>query len=311
MYVKISATKFILEWITESIASIYGIKDVIFSGETKYQKVDIVRTHDFGIALLLDGLLQSAEIDEFVYHESLVHPTMIAHPDPKRVLIVGGGEGATAREVERYRGVEEVQMVDLDEELIEIVKKYLPWGREGFNDPRLKLTIAEGRSYLAKQPDGYYDVIVMDATDPAEDSLAIQLYTKEFYSLAYQKLNEDGLIVTHSAPLLLKTRLVLSILETMKSVFPKACVYAVYIKSLEAMWSFVVGSKKELPSELSGEEVDRRLKERGVTGLKFYSGKTHDAVFELTKTYLRNFPSKGEIFTDDKFAKASKSLPSG
>ena len=303
MYVKIAATKFVLEWITENLASLYGVEDVVYTGKTKYQKVDIIKTSEFGLALLLDGLLQSAEVDEFVYHESLVHPAMIAHPNPKRVLIVGGGEGATAREVERYKSVEEVQMVDLDGELIEIVKKYLPWSQEGFKDPRLKLVIAEGRSYLSSQPDGYYDVIIMDATDPAEDSLAIQLYTKEFYELAYRKLSENGLIVTHSAPLLMKTRLVLSVLETMKSVFPKTGLYAVYIKSLEAMWSFVVGSKGPLPSELSGEEVDRRLRERGVKGLKFYSGALHEAVHKLTDIYLGVFREKGEVFTDSKFAK--------
>ena len=303
MYVKIAATKFVLEWITENLASLYGVEDIIYTGKTKYQKVDIIKTSEFGLALLLDGLLQSAEVDEFVYHESLVHPAMIAHPNPKRVLIVGGGEGATAREVERYKSVEEVQMVDLDGELIEIVKKYLPWSQEGFKDPRLKLIIAEGRSYLSSQPDGYYDVIIMDATDPAEDSLAIQLYTKEFYELAYRKLSENGLIVTHSAPLLMKTRLVLSVLETMKSVFPKTSLYAVYIKSLEAMWSFVVGSKGPLPSELSGEEVDRRLRERGVKGLKFYSGALHEAVHKLTDIYLGVFREKGEVFTDSKFAK--------
>ncbi|MCD6536473.1 MAG: polyamine aminopropyltransferase [Thaumarchaeota archaeon] len=301
MYVRIAATKFILEWITESLASIYGIKEVIYSGETKYQKVDIVRTHDFGLVLLLDGLLQSAEIDEYIYHESLVHPAMIAHPNPKKVLIIGGGEGATAREVERYPAVEEIHMVDLDGELIEIVKKYLPWSKEGFSDPRLKLFIEEGRSFLSKQPDNFYDVIIMDVTDPAEDSLAIKLYTKEFYSLAYKKLKADGLIVTHAAPLLLRTKLAMSVFKTMNSVFPRSCIYAVYIKSLEAMWSFIVGSKNTLPSDLSAEEVDKRILERGVSGLRFYSGKVHRAILELTETYLKNFSTEGELFLDEKF----------
>jgi len=306
MYVRISATKYILEWITESLASLYGIEEIIYSGETKYQKVDIVKTCDFGTVLLLDGLLQSAEIDEYIYHECLVHPAMIAHPDPKRVLIIGGGEGATAREAERYRGVEEVHMVDLDGELIEIVKKYLPWSKEGFKDPRLKLFISEGRSFLSEQPDESYDVIIMDVTDPAEDSLAIKLYTKEFYALARQKLRKDGVLVTHAAPLLHKTKLALSVFKTISSVFPRSCLYAVYVKSLEAMWSFIVGSKAALPSDLSEEDVEERIKNRGVSGLKFYSGKVHDALFELTQTYLRNFPAEAEIFIDEKTPKISK-----
>ena len=306
MLIRVSANKFVLEWITESWASLYGVKEIIYSGETKYQKVEILRTHDFGVVLLLDGLLQSSELDEFIYHESLVHPAMLAHPNPRRVLIVGGGEGATAREVERYREVEEIHMVDLDGELIEIVKKHLPWGKEGFTDPRLKLTIAEGREYLSKRPDGYYDVIIMDATDPAEESLAIQLYTKEFYELAYRKLGDHGVIATHVAPLMHKTNLVYSIRKTMNTVFPRTCLYAVYVKSLEAMWSFVVGSKGDLPSDLSGEDVDRRLEERGISGLKFYSGKVHEAILALTEAYLKNLRAEGKIYRDGMFSKPER-----
>jgi len=306
MLIRISANKFVLEWITESWASLYGVKEIIYSGETRYQKVEILKTHDFGVILLLDGLLQSSEVDEFIYHESLVHPAMLAHPDPRRVLIVGGGEGATAREVGRYSVVKEIHMVDLDEELIEIVKKYLPWGKEGFNDPRLKLTIAEGREYLSKQPDNYYDVIIMDATDPAEESLAIQLYTKEFYELAYKKLSDRGVIATHVAPLMHKTQLVYSIRKTVNSVFPRTCLYAVYVKSLEAMWSFVVGSKGELPSDLTSEEVDRRLRERGVTGLKFYSGQAHEAIFNITRVYLKNLQAEATIYSDDMLSKPAR-----
>ncbi len=304
MLIRISSTKFVLEWITESLASLYGIEELIYSGRTKYQRVDILRTRDFGVVLLLDGLLQSSEEDEFIYHEILVHPAMVAHPKPRRVLIIGGGEGATAREVERYRDVEEIEMVDLDGELIEIVKKYLPWGREGFEDPRLRLVIAEGRGYLSKQPDGYYDVIIMDATDPSEESLAIQLYTREFYELAFRKLNDQGIIVTHAAPLLIKDAIVASVQKTIASVFPRTCIYASYVKSLEAMWSFVAGSKGVLPSDLRGHEVDRRIEERGVRGLRFYSGEVHDAILMLTKHYRRNFKPEGRIYSDEMFSKA-------
>jgi len=303
MIIRIASTKFVLEWITESLASLYGIEEVIYSGKTRYQRVDILRTRDFGVVLLLDGFLQSSEEDEFIYHELLVHPAMIAHPRPRRVLIVGGGEGATAREVERHADVEEIQMVDLDGELIEIVKRYLPWGRKGFEDPRLRLVIEEGREYLSKQPDGYYDVIIMDVTDPSEESLAIQLYTKEFYELAFRKLGNQGIIVTHAAPLLVKDAIITSIQKTMASVFPRTCIYASYVKSLEGMWSFIVGSKGALPSDLRGHEVNRRLEERGVKGLKFYSGEAHDAIFTLTKIYLRNIKADGVIYSDRMFSK--------
>ena len=292
--------KYVMEWMSRSLAILYGIDEIIYSGKTKYQLVDIVKTRDYGLALILDGLLQSAEIDEYVYHESLVHPVMISHPNPKKVLIVGGGEGATAREVERYDMVEEIEMVDLDGELIELVKKYLPWSREGFNDPRLKLTIMEGREYLSKQPDGKYDIIIMDATDPTEFSPAIKLYTREFYQMAFKKLKDDGILVTQSSSPAHTLKLTLSILKTIESIFPKSCLYSVYIKSFASIWSFSVGSKGPQPSSLTSEEVDRRLRERNVTGLRFYSGEIHRALFSLTEALLRNWKTEPQILTDEK-----------
>ena len=292
--------KYVMEWMSRSLAILYGIDEIIYSGKTKYQLVDIVKTRDYGLALILDGLLQSAEIDEYVYHESLVHPVMISHPNPKKVLIVGGGEGATAREVERYDMVEEIEMVDLDGELIELVKKYLPWSREGFNDPRLKLTIMEGREYLSKQPDGKYDIIIMDATDPTEFSPAIKLYTREFYQLAFKKLKDDGILVTQSSSPAHTLKLTLSILKTIESIFPKSCLYSVYVKSFASIWSFSVGSKGPQPSSLTPEEVDRRLGERNVTGLRFYSGEIHRALFSLTEALLRNWKTEPQILTDEK-----------
>ena len=292
--------KYVMEWMSRSLAILYGIDEIIYSGKTKYQLVDIVKTRDYGLALILDGLLQSAEIDEYVYHESLVHPVMISHPNPKKVLIVGGGEGATAREVERYDMVEEIEMVDLDGELIELVKKYLPWSREGFNDPRLKLTIMEGREYLSKQPDGKYDIIIMDATDPTEFSPAIKLYTREFHQFAFKKLKDDGILVTQSSSPAHTLKLTLSILKTIESIFPKSCLYSVYVKSFASIWSFSVGSKGPQPSSLTPEEVDRRLRERNVTGLRFYSGEIHRALFSLTEALLRNWKTEPQILTDEK-----------
>ena len=293
-------SKYVMEWMTRSLAILYGIDEVIYSGKTKYQRVDIVKTRDYGLALILDGLLQSAEIDEHIYHEVLVHPAMIAHQDPKKVLIVGGGEGATAREVERYSGVEEIEMVDLDEELIELLKKHLPWSKEGFKDPRLKLIIMEGREFLSKQPDDRYDLIIMDVTDPAEYSPALKLYTREFYRIAFKKLRNWGILVTQASSLSNTTKLSLSILETIKSIFPRGCIYSIYIKSFASLWGFAVGSKDGLPSDLSSAEVDKKLEERGVRGLRFYSGRVHRALFDLTDSLLKTLWSEPEILSDEK-----------
>lgn len=292
---------YIMEWLSKSLAVLYGLEEILYSGRTRYQKVDIVRTKDYGLALVLDGLLQSAEIDEFIYHESLVHPVMLTHPNPRNILVVGGGEGATIREVERYGSVESITMVDLDGELIEIVREKLPsWSQGSFNDKRLKLVISEGRRFLANQPDGSYDVIIMDATDPVEWGPAAKLYTKEFYSIAYRKLREEGILVTQASSVSHSLRTYLSIVRTLGEVFPKTCGYSVYVKSFASLWGFAVGSKDGLPSGLSGDDIEQRIRDRGVRGLKFYSGRIHEALFSLTDVLTKTWKAEAITLTDEK-----------
>ncbi|MFP3236993.1 MAG: spermidine synthase, partial [Vulcanisaeta sp.] len=133
-----------------------GIKRVLYSGTTRYQRIAVVEFEDLGKALILDGKTQSTLYDEFIYHESLVHPAMITHPNPKKVLILGGGEGATAREVLKHRSVEEVVMVDIDEDVIKISKEYLPEMNQGvFENPKLKLVIDDGRKFVSNTKDKY------------------------------------------------------------------------------------------------------------------------------------------------------------
>ncbi|WP_243671364.1 hypothetical protein [Vulcanisaeta sp. JCM 16161] len=172
-----------IEFNTPFSYHVRGIRRVLYSGVTKYQRIAIVEFEDLGKALVLDGKIQSSLYDEFVYHESLVHPAMITHPHPRKVLILGGGEGATAREVLKHRGVEEVIMVDIDDEVIRLVKEYLPEMSQGaFDNPKLKLILQDGRKFLEESRDRY-DVIVLDLTDPLEGGPSYLLYTIEFYSI--------------------------------------------------------------------------------------------------------------------------------
>jgi len=294
----VEASIYVIEKVSPTFKVMYSVKNVVYSGETKYQKVDIVETEDYGLALLLDGVMQSSEIDENIYHECLVHPTLIAHPRPKRVLVVGGGEGSTIREVEKHDVVEEITMVDLDGELIELVKKHIPWSTGAFQDKRLKLYIEEGRSFLEEQPDNRYDVIIMDVTDPVKGGPAEKLYTLEFYQLAYRKLSEDGMIVTQASSISHTPSIFLSILKTLSQVFPKTCYYGCYIKSFLSIWGFAVGSKNTLPINLEADEVDRILNQRTIDNLKFYSGEIHNAIFKLVDAYLKFYSGEAKIIRD-------------
>ncbi|MEM4535977.1 MAG: fused MFS/spermidine synthase [Nitrososphaerota archaeon] len=289
---------YVVENVSPTFKVMYGIRKIVYSGRTRYQKVDIVETEDYGLALLLDGLMQSSQIDERIYHECLVHPTLATHPRPRRILVVGGGEGSTIREIEKHDVVEEITMVDLDGELIELVKKYIPWSTKAFQDRRLKLYINEGRRFLEEQTNSRYDIIVMDVTDPVTGGPAEKLYTLEFYQLAYRKLSDDGMIVTQASSISHTPCTFLSIVKTLSQVFPKTCYYGCYVKSFSSMWGFAVGSKNMLPIDLGAGEIDKVLRERNVGDIIFYSGDTHTAIFKLADVYIRFYRGEARILRD-------------
>lgn len=294
----VESSIYVVERVSPSFKVMYGVKKIIYSGQTKYQKVDIVETEDYGLSLLLDGLMQSSEIDERIYHECLVHPALTAHPRPRRILVIGGGEGSTIREIEKHNVVEEITMVDLDGELIELVKKYIPWSIGAFQDKRLKLYISEGRSFLEEQSGNRYDIIVMDVTDPAVGGPAEKLYTLEFYQLAYRKLSNDGMIVTQASSISHTPGVFFSIVKTLSQVFPKTCYYGCYIKSFSSMWGFAVGSKNTLPIDLEADEVDEILRQRNISDLSFYSGDIHTTIFKLADAYIKFYKGEGKILKD-------------
>ena len=182
------------EYLTPNLAQYIAVRERVFSGKTRFQEVEVLDTIDFGRCLILDGKTQSSEADEFVYHEALVHPAMVAHPNPESVFIAGGGEGATLREVLAHNSVKSAVMVDLDGEVVEICRRFLPNHHRGaFDDPRVQLHFADARQYLENTEDTY-DVIIVDLPDPQEAGPASFLYTQSFYSLLRRRLNPEGVV---------------------------------------------------------------------------------------------------------------------
>ena len=272
-----------IEFNTPFSYHVRGIKRVLYSGTTKYQRIAIVEFEDIGKALILDGKTQSTVYDEFIYHESLVHPVMITHPNPRRVLILGGGEGATAREVLKHRSVEEVVMVDIDDEVIRVSREYLPEMHQGaFDDPRLRLMIGDGRKFIEEGGDKF-DVIILDLTDPLEGGPSYLLYTVEFYTMVKDRLSDDGLMVTQATSTFYSLRTFATIYRTVASVFPIARAYHTYVPSFDSTWGFVIGSKRYDPAELTPEEVDSRIRSRINGELRYYEGNIHRALFTLPR----------------------------
>ena len=255
-------------------ATIVKLRRVIAARKSKYQFIEIIELEEFGRCLVLDYYIQSSEVDEYIYHESLVHPVMVAHPNPQRVLIIGGGEGATLREVLKHKTVKEAVMVDIDEDVIEMAKKYLPTFHAGaFDDPRTKLVITDGREFI-KKVKTLYDVIILDLTDPYSSQIAKELYSKGFYSYVFKRLKDDGIMVTQAGNSFFFQDVYEYVVDNVRQVFPIVNEYAVWIPSFGYAVNYVVGSKKYDPSKLSIEYVDKVLKGRGVK-TRFYSGRAH------------------------------------
>ncbi|MBN2076695.1 MAG: polyamine aminopropyltransferase [Dehalococcoidales bacterium] len=285
--------------ISEDLIQLHSIKEVLYRGQTKFQSIEIIRTGSYGKCLVLDDKIQSSELDEFIYHEALIHPALTIHQNPETVFIAGGGEGATLREILRYNTVKKVVMVDIDEEVISICKEYLPEHHQGsFEDERIELYHTDARQYLADCKEAF-DIIIIDLTEPIEEGPAYLLYTKEFYRIVQDKLTENGIMSVQSGCAAFNELLNFSaVFNTLKSAFSEVHPYQVDIPSFGGPWGFCFASNSVKPV-MSTEEIDGRLIERGVTNLRLYDGITHQNMFALPKHLRKVLESQTRLITDD------------
>lgn len=295
-----SNTEWIQEYITSNLYQMMAIRGRVFSTRTAYQEVEVVDSLQHGRCLLLDGKTQSAEADEFIYHEGLVHPAMVTHPNPVSVFIAGGGEGATLREALAHNTVERAVMVDLDSEVVEVCVRYLPNHHRGaFDDPRTELHHRDAREYLETTQDTY-DVIIIDLPDPQEAGPASLLYTQNFYRLLSQRLNPQGLMAVQSEPCMVGNLEAFSAINnTLRSVFPHVYPYHIMVPSFASDWGFNLASLGPNPLALNVQEVDRRLADRGCASLRFYDGVTHNGLFALPKHVRTTLENEQRVITED------------
>jgi spermidine synthase len=285
--------------ISPDLTVLHSIKERIYSGRSKFQSVDIINTGSFGVCLVLDGKIQSSEVDEFIYHEALVHPAMLTHPRPEKVFIAGGGEGATLREVLAHNTVKKAVMVDIDEEVVSLCRRFLPsWHRKAFDDPRTELHFADAREYLEDSSDRF-DVIIIDLVDPLEQGPARLLYTREFYQTVKQRLGRSGIMSVQAEPSEWgNLDNFTAIATTLRSVFSIARPYQVHMPSFFGLWGFVAASQSLDPCELTAEDIDARISTRISKKLKSYDGLTHQAIFTIPKHIRRKLATSKRIITD-------------
>src|SRR4030042_1834072 len=293
--------KWLYDEVSPDLVQLHRIKKVIYSGRTEFQSVEIVDTRSFGVCLVLDGKIQSSERDEFIYHEALVHPAMLSHACPEMVFIAGGGEGATLREVLAHKAVKRVVMVDIDRQVIDICRRYLPFFHRGsFDDSRLELHFADARKYLQETNDRF-DVVIIDLVEPLEEGPACLLYTQEFYQLVKERLNAEGIMSVQSgASGWTNLQNFTAIINTLKSVFKIVCPYQAYVPSFVDLWGFATASQRTNPAELSCEDVDRGIAARLLKKPKSYDGLTHQSLFTLPKHIRHQLAITKRIITDKK-----------
>jgi spermidine synthase len=286
---------------TENEKHLYKIKEVIVDTKTKFQNASLLDIESYKKTLVLDGELQSTELDEFIYHESIVHPAMLTHNNPENILILGGGEGATLREVLKYKSVKKVVMIDIDGEVIDFCKNYLSVFHNGaFTDERLELIIMDAKEYIENTKEKF-DVIISDLCCPIQDSPAASLYTKKFYEKIKSKLNKNGILLIQSTPAdIPQFKLFSSINNTLEQVFNFVYPFSSFIPSCIISWGYNLATDSDLKNPLNINDIDDLLNDRLFSNdLRYYDNITHKRMFCFPKHLRVLLEKENNVLTDD------------
>jgi len=277
--------EFFTEWCNHmGLPTMIQVEEKLESCQSEYQKIDIYKTTTFGMMMVIDDVIMLTQRDNPAYHEMITHVPMITHPNPKKVLIVGGGDGGTLHEVLKHNSVEEVVLCDIDSKVIELSYKYFPEFREAFEDKRTVIVNEDAAEYI-KTRKGFYDVICVDSTDPFGPGEA--LFQKEFYDNIKEALTDDGIAVTQSESMFLYTDLIEELYQQNRKLFPIAHYYYALVPTYPSGtigFSFV--SKKY--------DIDKIDKERiaQLKNLQYYNEQLHQAAFQLPEFLKKKLLTK-------------------
>ena len=273
-------------WFTEE-----HTKDVRFSirvnrhlcsRQSKYQKIDVFETNEFGRIMTLDGYIMVTEKDEFIYHDMIVHVPMAVGKDIKNVLLIGAGDGGAVRELTRYKSIEHVDLIEIDEEVVEVSREYLKGLSSGFDDERVSLHFEDGLKFVRRRKDEY-DLIIVDSTDPFGPGEG--LFTREFYGNCYNALTEKGILVNqHESPYYANdARAMVKIHENIKKIFPISRLYQAHIPSYSSgHWLFGFSSKVYDPLDFDADYWNGLGIET-----KYYNTELHKGCFALPNYVLK------------------------
>lgn len=265
-------------WYTEKQTSSLGItckvNRTLVDEKTEFQDLAIIDTLQYGRMLVLDGMVQTTIEDEYVYHEMITHIPLFAHPNPKKVAVIGGGDGGAIREILKHPCVEKVYLVEIDSRVVEHSKKYLPEISCGLSDPRCEVLIRDGIEFIAQNKNSF-DVIMVDSTEPVGP--AVGLFAKDFYQSIFDCLKDDGIFVAQTESPFLNKDLIRRVFPSISEVFPITRLYLASIPTYPSgLWSFTIGSKKYDPTQIGSDRfIDFKT--------RYYTPEIHQSVFHLPR----------------------------
>lgn len=273
-------------WYTEdqtpSIRLSCRIKETLYAVQTPYQHLAILDTEPFGRMLVLDGMVMTCIADEYVYHEMISHIALFTHPEPKDVLVIGGGDGGAIREIVKHPEVRRAVLVEIDGAVVESSRKYLPEIAGALDNPKVEVKIEDGIAYLRERK-GEFDVILVDSTEPIGP--AVGLFSQDFYASAYEALRNDGILVAQTESPFFNKDILSRASKGMKAVFPSSATYLASIPTYPSgLWSFTLATKKYDPL------ANQRHPHPGFVS-RYYTPELHRSCFALPN-FVRDFLGK-------------------
>ncbi len=256
------------------IQYVYDVEHILHKSKSQFQEIMVIENPHFGRMLILDGVVQITARDEFFYHEMLVHVLLHAHPDPKKVIVIGGGDGGVVREVLKHKSIEKIYFIEIDEEVINVSKKYFPEVACGVDDKRVEIKCMDGAEFV-KGREGDIDAVIVDSTDII--GFAKSLFTVEFFKSVKDSLTSDGMFVSLSESLHFHKDMVIEVQEALKLIFPIVDLYTAPLSTYAGnWWTFSAASKK----------LDlRTMRRKYAIETKYYSDEIHTQAFMPPKMY--------------------------
>lgn len=268
----------------------FDVDRVLFESETDHQHLIIFENSAFGTVMALDGIIQTTERDEFIYHEMMVHVPILAHDNPRRVLIIGGGDGGSLRETLKHSVVEEVTQVEIDASVIDMCKTFLPGHSAGaYDNPRAKIIIGDGFAYV-RECEEKYDIIVCDSTDPVGPGEV--LYSEAFYAGCRRTLNDDGIFVGHAGVAWFQTAEALVVHERLRRSFDSVNFFAAAIPTyIGGIMIFPFASNRSDAAGAALDTISARFRAAGIS-TRYYTPRVHVGAFGIPQ-YFSDALEKG------------------